>query len=282
MEYWKSLLERHTKVLKNSGNEDYINHQIITNNIHGAMKTLLKQEEFEDAKLIQILSDSKVFTDPLSKHKPISEPIDPKNTALSVSPAKFSKESINELYDIAHKESEHLFNDGETVLSACAKLAVNDIDGALTQLIRGGELFIAFSVATLLKSERISEISFLLGHRAERLGMLDFANKFYEKCYIKQIIQYFAIRNSLDRAKYGLNPPESYDAKSPDILKNTENMLLAGKIEDAANLAADFIEKVMNTKKYDEMGIVIKLINLLQNVSVGNIGPSYFFILAKN
>ena len=277
MEYWKSLLQRYSKILKENGSEDSAHYQLIANDIDGSVQTLLEREEYEDAKLLKILSDSQVFNDPLETYKPVAPLVDPKTTALAASAEKLPKATLEELQAIVHKEAEQFFSAGEGVLSACARLAVNDIEGAITQLIRANELFLAFAVCKILKSDKIDEVCQLLGLRAERLGLPDCAAKYYSNCKNKSIISFFAARNELDYAKYNLKPKSHYEAQARaggSIETIVANSVLSGKYEDACAVASEHILKVMADKKYEKAGDAVKLLSILQNISIGSVGAA--------
>ena len=248
MEYWKNLVEKYASVLKDSGSEEAINYQLISNNIPTAVDTLIEREEYEDAKLLKILFDSHIFKDATANYKTTSPVPDPKLSAMSATTEKMSKEGTNTLKEISHREARQLFNDGEVVLAACAELGTNSYVEAVSMLIRGNELFLALAVSKLLKSPCIDEIYQLLGMRAERLELKQYAEKCYSNCRNKKLLQLFAARNGADYSKLGMKTKEEYEElakKAVNISDAVFNYILAGKSMEAAKIGSERIQSMI-------------------------------------
>ncbi len=289
MEYWKTLVERHAKSLSEGGNEEAVNYELISNNISSAVQALLEREEYEDAKLIRILSDSHVFKDPVAPYTKQGETVpDPKSAALGMDPGKMSPEGVQTLKEISHKESNKLFSTGEVVLAACAELGANACEEAIAKLIRGNELFLAYSVAQLLKSPALDEVAHLLGLRAERLDLPEYAFRYYSVCRDKSLLQFFAVRNKFDSTRCGVKTAGEYEGlikAGVSPFAAVKYNILAGKIEEAAKIAAERIEstiwhiengvEIMKGNQYDDFGEVVQLEAAMQNVSIGTIGSEY-------
>lgn len=239
------MLQRYAKVLKDSGSEEAAHCQLVCNDIDGSVETLIEREEYEDAKLLKILADSRVFKDPLARYKSLGAPVDPKALALKpVELGKLPESAVRALKEIAQKEAEEFFSSGEMVLSACAELSVSNVEAAIVQLIRGNELALAFAISVLLKSETVDEVRQLLGLRAERLELFDYAAKYYAGCKNRRLTNFFAVRCGVDHAGLGLKPKEEYYGiakAASDVAESVQNYLFAWKLEEACTVAVERI-----------------------------------------
>jgi len=257
LDYWKSLMQQYTEILKNSNNEEYIIYQLATNDIAPLVKSRVECEEYADAKLIELLAGAGIFTDPIVNQKCLVPVVDVKEKAVN---ARVDESVIEELKEIGYKEAEKFFLAGEPILSACSCLAVGDFDGTIRQLIRANELFLALAICKVLNSKRIDEVQQLLGMRAERLGFLEYAEELYSKCSNKaEKLKLFAIRNKLDHKI------------STDSADKITNLIAANKLEEAVTTFCEHITGVFGNKDYNKLPETLRLISILQNIDIFNI-----------
>ena len=237
MEYWKSLIDRHALALKQNGSDEALQYQLIGHNIDGVMESLLEREEYEDAKLVKVLSESRVYKDISKDCKPAEAPESGK-----VPPAGPLTEGTRRvLREIAHREAEELFNSGHIILAACAELAVNSAEAAVRILLRGNELFLAYAVTQILKAPCMDEVMQLIGLRAERLGLFAQAARCYKSCGNTKLLQLFGVRRDVDCAIYGGQPKSEYEKFLKDATGGEAVLyhVLSGNVDIAATLGAE-------------------------------------------
>lgn len=207
MEYWQDCVKRHVNYLKEAKSEDLLNYQLLDNDISGGIQTLCSQENYQDAILVKMQSESGAFE---NQTKYIKTEEKNKIHALNASLDSLKGEDIKMLKAISHKEAELYFSNSEAVLAACAELATGSIDAAVVMLIRANEIFLAYFVAKLLKANALDEINQLLGMRSERLGQIEHAAFYFKNCRNQRRMQLFVARNKLDYNKYGLQTKIDY------------------------------------------------------------------------
>jgi len=273
IEYWQNCVKRYADELKKSASEDAISYQLLANDTKSAVDNLLETENYENAKLVKVLSEAGVFFDTtkMYEYKKIDESVS-KTQALNASVENMRPENRAVVVDISHLESEKYLSEGEVVLSAASELAIGNLEAAVVKLIRGNELFLAYFVAKLLKVPALDQINYLLGQKLERMRFYDDAYYFYKNSRNPRAVSLFVARNKLEYSKYGLTAPSSYAKNAGDshgadaVFYN----ILAGNLLEASKIAIEKIKNVFNEKRYDLLMKVIELNNLMQNCSISN------------
>ncbi|NXD17484.1 WDR17 protein, partial [Nothocercus nigrocapillus] len=140
MKYWKKLMQRRADQLIQEENDDVIPYCIAVGDVKKLVSFFTSRGQLKDALLVaQAAFEGNIQTSPL--------PTTP-------GPSNSDGNSICDYEELLHKVSKQLaewyFQDGHAVLAACCYLAVENIELAMANLIRGNELELAISVGTVL------------------------------------------------------------------------------------------------------------------------------------
>ncbi|XP_005304237.1 WD repeat-containing protein 17 isoform X1 [Chrysemys picta bellii] len=139
MKYWKKLMQRRADQLIQEENDDVIPYCIATGDVEKLVTFFTSRGQLKEALLVaQAACEGNMQILQLSASNGSS------NTDGNL-------EDYNELLHRVSKElAEWYFQDGRAVLAACCHLAVENIELAMANLIRGNELELAVSVGTVL------------------------------------------------------------------------------------------------------------------------------------
>eukprot|EP01022_Parablepharisma_sp_SALTPOND_P018648 TRINITY_DN3078_c4_g1_i1.p1 TRINITY_DN3078_c4_g1~~TRINITY_DN3078_c4_g1_i1.p1 ORF type:complete len:595 (-),score=77.13 TRINITY_DN3078_c4_g1_i1:3355-5139(-) len=274
MSYWQTCVEKYAEVLKISSSEDALGYQLLGNDIKGAVENLLDHEDYEDAKLVKILSEVNVFFD-AGKNYQKSTPS--RTHALNATVENMSSDNKRTVMDISHTEAEQYFADSEAIMGAAAELAIGNTEAAVAKLVRANDLFLAHFVAKLLKVPALDQINFLLGRRSERLGQLEHAGYYYKNSRNPRSAQLFAARNKLDLTKYAPQSAEAYaklavEAHGADAVFY---YILSGNIPEACKITIERTKKIMEGKRYEYFGQLLEMHSIIQNVSIAQLSHEY-------
>ncbi|XP_036084590.1 WD repeat-containing protein 17 isoform X4 [Rousettus aegyptiacus] len=140
VKYWKKLMQRRADQLIQEDKDDVIPYCIAIGDVKKLVNFFMSRGQLKEALLVaQAACEGNMQTSHVSA---------PKGSSYS---DDIYKEDFNELLHTVSKElAEWYFQDGRAVLAACCHLAVDDIELAMTDLIRGNELELAVSVGTVL------------------------------------------------------------------------------------------------------------------------------------
>jgi hypothetical protein len=170
-EYWKTLTYRYSQYLTKEKNSDAINYSILAGNIDSALEMLIRREEYEDAKLINILKIMGKY-----KEEEISNAPESKVEYQTPDMKQLSSDKL--MLELSWKESDKYLKEGLPLLSCCSNLSINDINGAMINLIRANELCFAYVLYLLFpKPEFGFIISKQLGTLAEANGLMLYAKQ---------------------------------------------------------------------------------------------------------
>ncbi|XP_069796992.1 WD repeat-containing protein 17 [Narcine bancroftii] len=141
MKYWKKLMQRRSDQLIQEGNDDVIPYCIATGDVKKLVAFFTSRGQLKEALLVaQAAQEGNIQG--------------PHIAALNGAAGGESNNKQEVHNDLLHSVSKELaewyFQDGRAVLAACCHLAVNDIELAMSSLIRGNELELAVSVGTVL------------------------------------------------------------------------------------------------------------------------------------
>ncbi|CAJ0947440.1 unnamed protein product [Ranitomeya imitator] len=139
MKYWKKLMQRRASQLIDEENDDVIPYCIATGDVKKLVNFFTSRGQLKEALLVaQAACEGNI----LSSHAPVT----------TVSPADGNNiEDYNELlHGVSAELAEWYFQDGRAVLAACCHLAVDNIELAMANLIRGNELELAVCVGTVI------------------------------------------------------------------------------------------------------------------------------------
>ncbi|NWY04358.1 WDR17 protein, partial [Nothoprocta ornata] len=139
MKYWKKLMQRRADQLIQEENDDVIPYCIAVGDVKKLVSFFTSRGQLKDALLVaQAACEGNI------------------QTSFSVTPGPSNSDgnNIHDYNELLHKVSKELaewyFQDGHAVLAACCHLAVENIELAMANLIRGNELELAVSVGTVL------------------------------------------------------------------------------------------------------------------------------------
>ncbi|XP_077135646.1 WD repeat-containing protein 17 isoform X5 [Ranitomeya variabilis] len=139
MKYWKKLMQRRASQLIDEENDDVIPYCIATGDVKKLVNFFTSRGQLKEALLVaQAACEGNI----LSSHAPVT----------TASPAHGNNiEDYNELlHRVSAELAEWYFQDGRAVLAACCHLAVDNIELAMANLIRGNELELAVCVGTVI------------------------------------------------------------------------------------------------------------------------------------
>ncbi|XP_053258582.1 WD repeat-containing protein 17 isoform X2 [Podarcis raffonei] len=140
MKYWKKLMQRRADQLIQEENDDVIPYCIATGDVKKLVTFFTSRGQLKEALLVaQSACEGNMQT---------SQCLESNGTA------DLEGNSMEDYTELLHKVSKELsewyFQDGCAVLAACCHLAVENIELAMANLIRGNELELAVSVGTVL------------------------------------------------------------------------------------------------------------------------------------
>uniref|UniRef100_A0A672UJM9 WD repeat domain 17 n=1 Tax=Strigops habroptila TaxID=2489341 RepID=A0A672UJM9_STRHB len=140
MKYWRKLMQRRADQLIQEENDDVIPYCIAVGDVKKLVSFFTARGQLKEALLVaQAACEGNIQISPLS------------TTGGSSNSGGNNTDDYNELLHKVSKElAEWYFQDGHAVLAACCHLAVENIELAMANLIRGNELELAISVGTVL------------------------------------------------------------------------------------------------------------------------------------
>ncbi|KFP71818.1 WD repeat-containing protein 17 [Acanthisitta chloris] len=140
MKYWKKLMQRRADQLIQEENDDVIPYCIAVGDVKKLVSFFTSRGQLKEALLVaQSACEGNI------QMLPHSTP------SGSSNPGGNNTDDYNELLHKVSKElADWYFQDGHAVLAACCHLAVENIELAMANLIRGNELELAISVGTVL------------------------------------------------------------------------------------------------------------------------------------
>ncbi|XP_009985194.1 PREDICTED: WD repeat-containing protein 17, partial [Tauraco erythrolophus] len=140
MKYWRKLMQRRADQLIQEENDDVIPYCIAIGDVKKLVSFFTSRGQLKEALLVaQAACEGNIQKSPLS------------TTTGSSNSGGNNTDDYNELLHKVSKElAEWYFQDGHAVLAACCHLAVENIELAMANLIRGNELELAISVGTVL------------------------------------------------------------------------------------------------------------------------------------
>ncbi|KAK2527574.1 Wdr17 [Columba guinea] len=140
MNYWRKLMQRRADQLIQEENDDVIPYCIAIGDVKKLVSFFTSRGQLKEALLVaQAACEGNIQMSTLS------------TTSGSSNSGGNNTDDYNELLHNVSKElAEWYFQDGHAVLAACCHLAVENIELAMANLIRGNELELAISVGTVL------------------------------------------------------------------------------------------------------------------------------------
>ncbi|XP_033871572.1 WD repeat-containing protein 17 isoform X3 [Acipenser ruthenus] len=140
MKYWKKLMQRRADQLIQEENDDVIPYCIATGDVKKLVSFFTSRGQLKDALLVaQAACEGNIQV--------------PHTSPTNNSPSADGN-NMDNYNGLLHKVSKELatwyFQDGRAVLAACCHLAVDNIELAMANLIRGNELELALCVGTVL------------------------------------------------------------------------------------------------------------------------------------
>ncbi|XP_044143397.1 WD repeat-containing protein 17 isoform X2 [Bufo gargarizans] len=139
MKYWKKLMQRRASQLIEEENDDVIPYCIATGDVKKLVNFFTSRGQLKEALLVaQAACEGNIQSNHVS--------------VTAVSPTDGNNiEDYNELlHRVSAELAEWYFQDGRAVLAACCHLAVDNIELAMANLIRGNELELAVCVGTVI------------------------------------------------------------------------------------------------------------------------------------
>ncbi|XP_040274619.1 WD repeat-containing protein 17 isoform X1 [Bufo bufo] len=139
MKYWKKLMQRRASQLIEEENDDVIPYCIATGDVKKLVNFFTSRGQLKEALLVaQAACEGNIQSNHVSVN--------------AVSPTDGNNiEDYNELlHGVSAELAEWYFQDGRAVLAACCHLAVDNIELAMANLIRGNELELAVCVGTVI------------------------------------------------------------------------------------------------------------------------------------
>nr|XP_056711232.1 WD repeat-containing protein 17 isoform X2 [Euleptes europaea] len=140
VKYWKKLMQRRADQLIQEENDDVIPYCIATGDVKKLVKFYTSRGQLKEALLLaQAACEGNMQTS--------------QSSASNIS-AHFEGNNLEDYNELLHEVSKELaewyFQDGCAVQAACCHLAVENIELAMANLIRGNELELAVSMGTVL------------------------------------------------------------------------------------------------------------------------------------
>ncbi|NXA68908.1 WDR17 protein, partial [Mohoua ochrocephala] len=140
MKYWRKLMQRRADQLIQEESDDVIPYCIAIGDVKKLVSFFTSRGQLKEALLVaQAACEGNIQTLPLS------------TTSGTSNSGGNNTDDYNDLLQKVSKElADWYFQDGRAVLAACCHLAVENIELAMANLIRGNELELAISVGTVL------------------------------------------------------------------------------------------------------------------------------------
>ncbi|NXO36731.1 WDR17 protein, partial [Locustella ochotensis] len=140
MKYWRKLMQRRADQLIQEENDDVIPYCIAIGDVKKLVSFFTSRGQLKEALLVaQAACEGNIQMVPLS------------TTSGTSNSGGNSTDDYNDLLQKVSKElADWYFQDGHAVLAACCHLAVENIELAMANLIRGNELELAIGVGTVL------------------------------------------------------------------------------------------------------------------------------------
>ncbi|XP_060699086.1 WD repeat-containing protein 17 isoform X1 [Hemiscyllium ocellatum] len=159
MKYWKKLMQRRADQLIQEGNDEVIPYCIATGDVKKLVSFFTSRGQLNEALLVTQAAHEGNIQGPQ-----ISAP-----NGAACGDGNNKSEDYNDLLHRVSKElAEWYFQDGRAVLAACCHLAVNDIELAMSNLVRGNELELAVCVGTVLGDSAMPVTNYVLELLARR------------------------------------------------------------------------------------------------------------------
>ncbi|NXT73137.1 WDR17 protein, partial [Zapornia atra] len=139
MKYWRKLMQRRADQLIQEDNDDVIPYCIAVGDVKKLVSFFTSRGQLKEALLVaQAACEGNIQVSPLS------------TSGYSNSGGNNTDDYNELLHKVSEELAEWYFQDGHAVLAACCHLAVENIELAMANLIRGNELELAISVGTVL------------------------------------------------------------------------------------------------------------------------------------
>ncbi|XP_062905536.1 WD repeat-containing protein 17 isoform X1 [Mobula hypostoma] len=153
MKYWKKLMQRRSDQLIQEGSDEVIPYCIATGDVKKLVTFFTARGQLKEALLVaQAAQEGNIQA--------------PHTSALNGAAGGELNNKGEDYNDLLHRVSKELaewyFQDGRAVLAACCHLAVNDIELAMSSLIRGNELELAVCVGTVLGESAMPITNYVL------------------------------------------------------------------------------------------------------------------------
>ncbi|XP_078252775.1 WD repeat-containing protein 17 isoform X1 [Rhinoraja longicauda] len=137
MKYWKKLMQRRCDQLMQEGSDQVIPYCIATGDVKKLVNFFSSRGQLKEALLVAQAAQEGNIQAP---HLP-----------AQTGDCNNKTEDFNDLlHRVSGELAEWYFQDGRAVMAACCHLAVNDIELAISSLVRGNELELAVSVGSVL------------------------------------------------------------------------------------------------------------------------------------
>uniref|UniRef100_A0A8C5CRW8 WD repeat domain 17 n=1 Tax=Gadus morhua TaxID=8049 RepID=A0A8C5CRW8_GADMO len=151
MKYWKKLMQRRADQLMAEDNDDAIPYCIATGDVKKLVNFFSGRGQLKEALLVaQGACEGNIHTPLSSVNNNSSNAVDNKQQYQSL------------LHRVCTELAEWYFQDGCCVLAACCHLAVDNIELALSTLIRGNELELAVCVGDVLGEAAMKSTAYCL------------------------------------------------------------------------------------------------------------------------
>ncbi|XP_074185996.1 WD repeat-containing protein 17 isoform X8 [Rhinolophus sinicus] len=166
VKYWKKLMQRRADQLIQEDKDDVIPYCIAIGDVKKLVNFFMSRGQLKEALLVaQAACEGNMQTLHVST---------PKGSSYS---DDICREDFNELLHTVTKElAEWYFQDGRAVLAACCHLAVDDIELAMTYLLRGNELELAICVGAVLGESAAPATHYALELLARKCMMISIWN----------------------------------------------------------------------------------------------------------
>ncbi|XP_051475988.1 WD repeat-containing protein 17 isoform X2 [Apus apus] len=140
MKYWRNLMQRRADQLIQEENDDVIPYCIAIGDVKKLVSFFTSRGQLKEALLVaQAACEGNIQMSPLCI-----------TSGSSNSDGNYTDDYNELLHKVSKELAEWYFQDGHAVLAACCHLAVENIELAMANLIRGNELELAISVGTVL------------------------------------------------------------------------------------------------------------------------------------
>ena len=174
--YWLSLSHRYAESLKSSGNAACIPHLVAGGDVDSLVQYFSDHGQLSDAVLVaQAASEGSISPPKVkgsSKEKPGHQQQQKSSSRSGAGSSSLEAEADRLTTASMSRLADFHFSHGSPTLAACCHLAVEDLQAAMSKLIRGHELELAVSVGRVLTSApRHTDLALgLLARRCEALG----------------------------------------------------------------------------------------------------------------